>query len=141
MHPDILMRNDQSVCIFDSPNPVNNNTGNSHKNPNLCESNISKRTTSLHNLDIYSLNIFSLMSHLDELRLLIEDKKPHIIGINETKIDQLINDSDINIEGYDVVHWDRNKFGGGVALYIHKSINFKVRENLMKYDIETILCK
>ena len=33
---------------------------------------------------------------------------------------------------------DRNKFGGGVALYIHKSINFKVREDLMKYDIETI---
>ena len=25
------------------------------------------------------------MSRLDELRLFIEDKKPHIIGINETK--------------------------------------------------------
>ena len=137
MHSDILMRNDQSVCISDSPNPVNN-TGNSHKNPNLYESNISKRTTSLRNLNIYSSNIFSLMSHLDELRLMIEDKKPHIIGINETKIDQLINDSVINNEGYEVVHRDRNKFGGGVALYIHKSINFKVREDLMKYDIETI---
>ena len=89
MHSDILIRNDQSVCISDSPNPVNN-TGNSHKYPDLYESNISKRTTSLHNLNIYSLNIFSLMSHLDELRLMIEDKKPHIIGINETKIDQLI---------------------------------------------------
>ena len=32
----------------------------------------------------------------------------------------------------------RDKFGGGVALYIHKSINFKVREDLMKYDIESI---
>ena len=124
MYPDILMRNDQSICISDSPNPVNN-TGNSHKNANLCESNISKMPTPLPNLNIYSLNIFSLMSHLDELRLLIEDKKPHIIGINETKIDQLINDSDISIEGYDVVRRDINKFGGGVALYIHKSINFK----------------
>ena len=63
-------------------------TGNSHENPNLYESNISKRPTSLRNLNIYSLNIFSLMSHLDELRvrLLIEDKKPDIIGINEAKI-------------------------------------------------------
>ena len=138
MYPDILMRNDQSICISDSPNPVNNSTGNSHKNPNLYESNISKRPTPVRNLNTYSLNIFSLMGHLDELRLLIEDKKPHIIGINETEIDQFINDSDISIEGYDVVRRDRNKFGGGVALYVHKSINFKVREDLMKYDIETI---
>ena len=141
MHSVILMRNDQSVCISDSPDPVNNNKGNSHKTPNLYESNISKRLTSLRNLNIHYLNIFSLMSHLDELRLLIEDKKPHIIGINETKIDQLINDSDISIEGYDVVRRDRNKFGGAVALYIQKSTNFKVREDLMKYDIESSLCK
>ena len=78
------------------------------------------------------------MSRLDELRLLIEDKKPHITGIDQTKTDQLIDDSDISIDGYDVVHRDRNKFGGGVALYIHKSINFTVREDLMKYDIESI---
>ena len=78
------------------------------------------------------------MSHLHELRLLIEDRKPHIIGINETKIDQLINDSDISIEEYDVVRRDRNKFGGGADLYIQKSIDFKVREDLMKYDIESI---
>ena len=137
MHSDILMRNYQSVCISDFPNPVNNDTGNSHKNSELYESNISM-PTSLRNLNIYSLNIFSLMSRLDELRLLIEDKKPHIIGINETKIEQLINDSDISIEGHDVVRKERNKFGGGVALYIHKSINFKVREDLMKYDIDSI---
>ena len=92
MYSDILMRNYQSVCISDSCNPVNNNTGNSHKNPNLYESNISKKPTPLRNLNICSLNIFSLMSHLDELSLLIENKKPHIIRINETKIDQLIND-------------------------------------------------
>ena len=86
MYPDILMRNYQSICISDSPNPVNNNTANSHKNPDLYESNMSKRPTPLRNLNIYSLNVFSLMSHLDELRLLIEDKKPHITGINEKKL-------------------------------------------------------
>ena len=72
------------------------------------------------------------MSRLDELRPSIEDKKRRIIGINETKIDQLINDSDISIEGYDAVRRDRNKFGSGVALHIHKSINFNVREDPMK---------
>ena len=76
------------------------------------------------------------MSSLDELRLLIETRS--YIGINEAKIDQLIDDSDISIDGYDIVRRDRNKFGGDVPLYIHKSINFKVREDLMKYDIESI---
>ena len=56
---------------------------------------ISQRYASLRNLNIYSLNIFSLMSSLDELRLLTETKS--YIGINETKIDQLIDDSDISI--------------------------------------------
>ena len=135
MHSDILMRNDQSVCISDSPTPVNNNTGNSHKTLSYMRV-ISQR--GLHHYvieNVYSLNIFSLMTRLDELRLLIEDKKPHII---ETKVNQLIDDSDISIEGYDVVRRDRNNFRGSVALYIHKSISFKVREDLMKYDIESI---
>ena len=138
MHSDILMRNDQSVCISDSPNPVSNNISNSHRNSKLYESNTSQMPTSLRNLNICSLNIFSLMSRLDELRLLVEDKKPYIIGINEAKIDQLIGDLDISIEEFYVVRRDRNKFGGGVALYIHKSINFKVREDPMKYDTESI---
>ena len=40
------------------------------------------------------------------------------------KTGQLMKDSDISIDRYDVVRRDRNKFGGGVALDIHKSINF-----------------
>ena len=42
-----------------------------------------------------ALNIFSLMPHLDELRIFVSEKKPHIIGITETKIDSSIDDSDI----------------------------------------------
>ena len=38
-------------------------------------------------LKIMSLNIFSLMPRIDELRTMISNEEPHIIGINETKID------------------------------------------------------
>ena len=84
---------------------------------------------------IMSLNVFSLLGHLDQLNILIEEEKPHVIGINETKIDSDISDTDIQIGGYEVVRRDRNKWGGGVALYIHKSIsaNYAVRLDLMHY--------
>ena len=69
-------------------------------------------------LKIMSLNIFSLMPHIDELRIMISNEEPHIIGINETKIDPSIDDSQINVEGYDVIRKDRDLNGGDVALYI-----------------------
>ena len=71
-----------------------------------------------------SLNVFSLLGRVDQLNISIEEEKPHMIGINETKIDYSISDTDIQIEGYEVVRREqRNKWGGGVALYIHKSIS------------------
>ena len=70
---------------------------------------------------VMALNIFSLMPHLDELRVFISDNKPHIIGITETKIDSTIQNSDVEIDDYVIERNDRDKHGGGVALYIHKS--------------------
>ena len=74
---------------------------------------------------VMSLNIFSLLPHIDELRILAADERPHVIGINETKIDSAIDDSHIAIDEYDVIRKDRNSVGGGVALYVHKSVDFK----------------
>ena len=75
-------------------------------------------------LKIFCLNINSLTRHLDEIRIFIEDKQPHILCLNETKIDDSISDDDIEIEGYIVNRKDRNRFGGGVAIYIHNTIQF-----------------
>ena len=55
---------------------------------------------------VMALNIFSLMPHLDELRVFISDKKPHIIGITETNIDSTIQNSDVEIDDYVI---ERNK--------------------------------
>ena len=70
----------------------------------------------LKGLKLVSLNIASLLKHLDELRIFVEEEKPHIIGINATRLDNMVNDSDIEIDGYEVMRWDRDRNGGGVAL-------------------------
>ena len=43
------------------------------------------------------------MPHIDELKIMISNEEPHIIGINETKIDPSINDSHITVDGHDVI--------------------------------------
>ena len=42
---------------------------------------------------VMSLNVFSLLPHTDELRILVADENPHVIRINETKIASVIDDS------------------------------------------------
>ena len=92
-------------------------------------------------LKIMSLNVFSLLPHIDELRIMISVKKPHIIGINETKIDPTIDDSHVEIEDYNIVRKDRNLSGGAVALCIHKSLNFKICNELMSPELRQLLPK
>ena len=85
-----------------------------------------------------ALKIFSLMPHLDELRIFVSEQRPHTICITETKTDSTIGNSHIEIDDYVVVRNDRNKHGGSVAMYIHKTVNYKLREDLAYSEIESI---
>ena len=89
-------------------------------------------------LKLVSLNIASLLKQLDELRIFVEEEKHHIIGINETRLNNMINDSDIEIDGYEVMHWDRDRNGGGVALYVHKNLDVTKRQDLMDCNVESV---
>ena len=50
-------------------------------------------TNKLQRFKFMSPNIFSLLPHLDNLCLLVDDEKPHIMCMNETKLDSSIDDS------------------------------------------------
>ena len=89
-------------------------------------------------LKIFCLNVNSLMKHLDEIKIFVNEKKPHIICLNETKINGSIADDDIDIKDYALIRKDLNCFGGGVAIYVHKSIRFKERVDLRTIELETI---
>ena len=71
---------------------------------------------------VMAMNIFSLMPHLDELRIFMNEQRPHIIGITETKINSSTDNSHIEVDDYVVERNDRNTHGGGMAMYIHKSV-------------------
>ena len=50
----------------------------------------------------------------------------------------MINDSDIEIDGYEVKRRDRDKNGGGVALYVNKSLDVTIRQDLMDCNVEYV---
>ena len=61
-----------------------------------------------------------------------------VIGVTESKLDDSVLNSEINIDGYEVLRCDRNRNGGGVACFIRDDIGFNSKKCLSK-DIEYIL--
>ena len=64
-----------------------------------------------------SLNINSLLAHIDEFRVFMNETDIDIISINETKLDSSIKDNEVYISGYEIVRKDRKingRHGGGV---------------------------
>ena len=92
-------------------------------------------------MPIASINVNSLLRHIDLIRLLINDLGIHILAVNETKIDDKVDNNLVSIEGYSIKRSDRNRNGGGVALYV-KDASFDkvtVRTDLPLSNLEGIL--
>ena len=59
----------------------------------------------------------------DELNIMEDDIKPHIIGITESWANNDITDAELGLEGYAMFRKDRmGRRGGGVLLYIKNTI-------------------
>ena len=97
-------------------------------------------------LNVVHLNVCSLTSKLDELKniILSNSNLIHFFGISESWLHGSINDSDIQIPGYDVFRNDRNHgnssklSGGGVAAFVKSDIGRR-RHDLEIPSIE-MLC-
>ena len=50
----------------------------------------------------------------------------------------IVADHEVDIDGYELIRKDRNRNGGGVAIYVRGSINYKVRVDLMPRELEII---
>ena len=57
-----------------------------------------------------SLNINSLLAHIDELRVFMSTSKIDILSVNETKLDFTIDDSELYLPGFEIIRKDRNKW-------------------------------
>lgn len=61
-----------------------------------------------------------------------------IIGVSESHLSQEIPDLDINIQNYTIYRQDRNRHGGGTALYIHDRFTSVRRPDLELPNIELL---
>ena len=75
-------------------------------------------------LFVCSLNIGSLLKHFDEINVFLDEYKPHILGLNKTRLNDDVEDDDLFTEEYSIVRRDRNRNGGGVAIYISDDIPY-----------------
>ena len=76
------------------------------------------------NFKLGSLNIRSLCPKIEELQLFVKSYDFDVFSVNETWLDESVNDDEIEIPDYKILRKDRNRNGGGVCFYIKNSIDF-----------------
>ena len=82
-----------------------------------------QRNTSESGIKCVCLNARSIINKKSELNIMVDDIKPHIIGITESWANNDITDAELGLEGYVMFRKDRiGKRGGGVLLYIKETI-------------------
>ena len=104
-------------------------------NPSLGIDNEINALAKTKGLKIANLNVNSLMKHLDEH---LSNKALDILAINESKIDNQISNDEIHIHGFNIIRKDRNRFGGGVVLYIRDTISFSDRKDIIPDGLEMV---
>ena len=77
-------------------------------------------------LEIAQFNANSRLGHIDIVRTYFESNFFHIISVCETWLYSLIRDDLVMVNDFFIIRKDREgKRGGGVAVYIHKSLKVK----------------
>ena len=72
---------------------------------------------------ILHLNINSLLPKINEICFVTYQPNASVIGISESKLDSSSLESEVDIEGYDVIRMNRSRRGGGAACYIKISLS------------------
>ena len=80
-------------------------------------------STSKEQMKCVCLNARSIINKKDELNIMVDDIKPHIIGITESWANNDITYAELGLEGYAMFRKDRmGRRGGGVLSYIKDTI-------------------
>ena len=110
-----------------NPGPVYN-----HHPPNLQEWEDKFKIKGLH-----LLNVNSLLPKIDALRYIAKLSNAAVMGITESKLDDCILDSEIQIDNYQILCCDRNRKRGGVACYIINDLSY-IEKDVFPEEIENI---
>ena len=77
-------------------------------------------------LTVLYYNARSILPKLDELQANVLLQKPDIICIVETWLSEDVMDNELLLPDYQVHRLDRNRHGGGIALYTHNSLSCRL---------------
>jgi len=58
------------------------------------------------------------------VRILINQAKFDLLAISESKLNSDISDAEISVPNYNLLRLDRERNGGGVAIYCHENYSF-----------------
>ena len=73
-----------------------------------------------------------------QLRIFINNQHLDIICINETSLDDGVNNQAVEITGYDILRRDRKRNGGVVAIYLRNTIAYTERNDLIPESAKAI---
>ena len=59
----------------------------------------------------------------------MEEQTIDVLALNETRLDSTISNLEIGINNYTIIRRDRTRHGGGVAIYIRSTIEYKIRDD------------
>ena len=89
-----------------------------------------------------SLNVNSLLAHIDELKIFTSANALDVLIINKTKLDSTIDNQEVNIPGYEIIRNDRKingRKGDGVCIYVRCNINYILRDDLEIEKLESLV--
>ena len=81
------------------------------------------------------VNINSLLPKIDELLCIAKLSENGVISISESKLDDSVRSSEIQIENYDLIRSDRKRYGGGVACFIRNDLTTRNHSSPLKQKI------
>ena len=92
----------------------------------LSSSTITELSTTSSNdagLTLYYCNCRSLLPKMDDLRILVNSVNPDLLALTETWLASDIMEIEVRLEGYRMFRRDRDRHGGGVAIYVSDCIS------------------
>ena len=89
-------------------------------------------------LAIAHVNVCSVRNKIHELNSLVQANTIHILALTETHLDSFILDPAVSLEGYSLFRKDRDRYGGGVAIYIQSHLPSKLCLEFMYSDVEAL---
>ena len=88
-------------------------------------------------LHFVHININSPLPTIDELRYIAKLSEAAVIGISESKLDDSVLSSEIQIENYELIPSDRNRHGGSASCFIRNDLSYNTK-SFLPSEIENI---